>query len=61
MQMLHNTEILYLIVGVQNVMSKPAISVVLDDPIRFLDERKLLFATVPDEGGVIGKWGQIMN
>lgn len=54
-QTLHGTDELYLIVNVQNALSRPAISGVLDDPIRFLNDRRVLFRT---EGGVIGRWGR---
>jgi hypothetical protein len=59
MQKKHGSRILYLIVNVENVNSRPVISIIFDDPIRFLDAGKLRFATVPqsEDGGVIGKWG----
>jgi len=56
--MLHGTDELYLIVSVQNSLSRPSISGVLDDPIRFLDNGQLLFQS---EGGVIGKWRPIVS
>jgi hypothetical protein len=52
-QKLHNTDELYMIVVVHNVFSKPAICGVLDDPIRLIDEKRLVVAV---KGGIIANW-----
>ena len=43
-----------MIVNIHNVMSNPAVSGVLDDPIRFLNNQQILFGT---DSGVIVRWG----
>ena len=42
-----------MIVVVHNVFSKPAICGVLDDPLRFIDEKKIIFEA---KGGIIVNW-----
>ena len=54
-QTLHATDELYLIVNVQNILLRPTVSGILDDPLKFLNDRRVLFRT---EGGVIARGGR---
>jgi hypothetical protein len=51
----HGTETLYLIINVHSSLSKPGISGVLDDPIRFLKSQQIRFKTLE---GVKVVWGK---